>query len=206
MWWKATAGILMNMITIGEKAPMIEAQTYFPKEDAIRKITIPSGGKWQILTFYPGDFTFVCATDIEAFMGIYDNFKKAGAEIYAISTDSVFSHKAWAQSSPRVKESSIPMIEDFTKKAAGAYGFLNEESGAARRGVVIIDPDGAVQYIAVFNDGLGKDAEHIYTAFMGLKYMRDHKTGEGHMCAIPANWRVGKEALDIDVVKDIGKL
>ncbi len=196
----------MNMVTIGEKAPVIEAQTYFPKEDKISRIRIPSGKEWQILTFYPGDFTFVCATDIEAFMSVYEQFRKNGAEIYAISTDSVFSHKAWAQSSPRVKESSIPMIEDFTKKATSAYGFLNEESGAARRGVVIIDPNGVVQYLAVFNDGLGKDAEHIYTAFMGLKYMHDHKSEEGHMCAIPANWRIGKEALEIDVVKDIGKL
>ncbi len=196
----------VNMITIGDKAPAIEADTYFPKEDKIRRVKIPSGKKWQILTFYPGDFTFVCATDIEAFMAKYDKFKENGAEIYAISTDSVFSHKAWAQSSPRVKTSSIPMIEDFNKKAASAYGFLNEQSGAARRGVVIIDPNGAVQYMAVFNDGLGKDAEHIYTAFMGLKYMQDHPQKEGHMCAIPANWRVGKEALEIDVVKDIGKL
>ncbi len=196
----------MNMVTIGERAPTIEASTYFPKEDRISKVKIPSGDRWQILTFYPGDFTFVCATDIEAFMALHENFKKAGADIYAISTDSVFSHKAWAQSSPRVKESSIPMIEDFTKKTALAYGFLNEESGAARRGVVIIDPKGVVQYLAVFNDGLGKDAEHIYTAFMGLKYMQEHKSEEGHMCAIPANWRIGKEALDIDIVKDIGKL
>ena len=196
----------MNMVTIGEKAPVIEADTYFPKEDKIKKVKIPAGKGWQILTFYPGDFTFVCATDIEAFMAMYDKFKKNGAEVYAISTDSVFSHKAWAQSSPRVKTSSIPMIEDFNKKATQAYGLLNEQSGAARRGVVIIDPNGDVQYLAVFNDGLGKDAEHIFTAFMGLKYMHDHPQEAGHMCAIPANWRVGKEALEIDVVKDIGKL
>ncbi|EQD57372.1 alkyl hydroperoxide reductase/ Thiol specific antioxidant/ Mal allergen, partial [mine drainage metagenome] len=163
-------------------------------------------GKWVVLTFYPGDFTFVCATDVEAFTEKYDDFAKNGAVIYGISTDSIFSHKEWAETSPRVKLSRIPLIEDFNKKISEAYGFLNKETGAARRGTVIIDPDGKVQYMSIHNDGLGKDAEHIYTSFMALKYMRDTPAEKGHICAIPANWRVGKEALNIDTVKDIGKL
>jgi peroxiredoxin (alkyl hydroperoxide reductase subunit C) len=98
------------------------------------------------------------------------------------------------------------MLEDFNKKISTEYGFLNSSTGSARRGVVIIDPEGKVQYIALFNDGLGKDAAHIYTAFMGLKYLHDTPSEEGHMCAIPANWKIGDKALDINIVKDIGKL
>lgn len=194
-------------IEIGEPAPEIRAQGYFPEEDKIKDYKLSSDrGKWVVLTFYPGDFTFVCATDVEAFTGVYKDFKKNKAEVYAISTDSIFSHKEWAHTSPRVKESKIPLIEDFKKEATAAYGFLNTKTGQARRGTVIIDPQGRVQYMAVHSDGLGKDADHVFNSFMGLKYIHDTPAKEGHMCAIPANWRVGKKALDIDVQKDIGKL
>ncbi len=193
--------------SIGEPAPEIKAKAWFPETGKISEFKLSGQkGKWVILTFYPGDFTFVCATDIEAFMSSYEEFRKNGAEIVAISTDSVFSHKAWSETSPRVKESKIPLIEDFNKKISTDYGFLNSETGAARRGSVIIDPDGVVQYAAIHNDALGKDVDHIFTSFMALKYVRDTPAAEGHVCAIPANWRIGKRALDIDVVKDIGKL
>ncbi|MEM0086660.1 MAG: peroxiredoxin [Candidatus Micrarchaeaceae archaeon] len=198
---------MQSLLEINSEAPEIRANAWFPETHEIKEFRLSSKrGKWVVLTFYPGDFTFVCATDIEAFMEKHDEFKKNGAEIYGISTDSVYSHKAWSETSPRVKKSVIPLIEDFTKKIASDYGFLNAETGAARRGTVIIDPEGKVQYVSIHNDALGKDAEHIYTAFMGLKYVHDTKTKDGHMCGIPANWRVGKKALDIDIVNDIGKL
>ena len=192
---------------IGEKAPEIKAKAWFPESGKIAEFDLSKlNGKWVIITFYPGDFTFVCATDIEAFMSSYNDFTSNGAEVIAVSTDSVFSHKAWSDSSPRVKQSKIPLIEDFNKEISKSYGFLNHQTGAARRGTVIVDPDGVVQYVAIHNDALGKDVEHIYTSFMALKYVRDTKTEEGHVCAIPANWKLGKRALDIDIVNDIGKL
>lgn len=198
---------MQSSITIGQKTPEFVAKAYFPKEDKIEEIKLPSAnGKWQILTFYPGDFTFVCATDIEAFMSIKDKFDQNDAEVLAISTDSVFSHKGWVGASPRVSKSVIPMVEDFNKKISSAFGFLNEESGAARRGVVILDPDGVAQYISVFNDALGKDAEHIFNAFMGLKKIHDTPVSEGHACTIPANWKAGNDVMDIDTTKDIGKI
>ncbi|MEM0107030.1 MAG: peroxiredoxin [Candidatus Micrarchaeaceae archaeon] len=195
------------MVEIGENAPEIRAKGYFPESGEIKEYTLSSDkGKWVVLTFYPGDFTFVCATDVEAFTGYYDDFKKSNAVIYAISTDSIYSHKEWAEISPRVKGSKIPLIEDFNKNISASYGFLNRSTGAARRGTVIIDPEGKVQYISIHNDGLGKDAEHILTAVQGLKYMHDAPAKEGHICVIPAGWKNGKPALDIDVQKDIGKL
>jgi peroxiredoxin (alkyl hydroperoxide reductase subunit C) len=194
------------MLEIGEKSPEINAKAYFPKDDSIKNVKLPESKKWAILTFYPGDFTFVCATDIEALEKKSNDFKKNGADIYAISTDSVFSHKAWSVSSPRAKESTIPLIEDFNKNISKSFGFLNESTGAARRAVAIIDPKGNIQYLAVFNDGLGKDVDHIYRTFMGLKYINDTPVKDGHMCGISAGWKVGEAALDINIVKDIGKL
>ncbi|MCL4374154.1 MAG: peroxiredoxin [Candidatus Marsarchaeota archaeon] len=195
------------MIEIGEQAPEISANAYFPDQKDIKEFDLKQyRGKWVILAFYPGDFTFVCATDLEGFMEHYDKFIKNNAVIFGVSTDSVYSHKAWTETSPRVKKSRIPLIEDFNKEISSVYGFLNTKSGAARRGLVIIDPDGNVQYISVFNDGLGKDIEHIYNSFMGLKYIHDTPAKKGHICVIPANWKPGKKALDINVVADIGKL
>ncbi|MGC8730258.1 MAG: peroxiredoxin [Candidatus Micrarchaeia archaeon] len=198
---------MIESLTVGEKIPEIKAKAYFPKTDSIEEVMLPSKEKkWTILTFYPGDFTFVCATDIEELMKRYEDFKKNNAEIYTISTDSIYSHKAWVETSPRVKLSAIPMLEDFKKEITKSMGFLNDSTGAARRGVVIVDPEGVVQYLAVFNDALGKDVDHIYNAFLGLKYLYEHKAAAGHACIIPANWKPGKPAMEVDLVKDIGKL
>ncbi|MGC8538816.1 MAG: peroxiredoxin [Candidatus Micrarchaeia archaeon] len=195
------------MIEVGKEAPDFAAKIYFPKDKTIQERHLSDyRGKWVIMTFYPGDFTFVCATDIEALMERYNDFTKNNAVIFGVSTDSIYSHKAWTETSPRVKQSLIPLVEDFSKRISREYGFLNEESGSARRGLIIIDPDGKVQYLAAFNDALGKDVEHIYNSFLGLKYIYEHPAKEGHLCVIPANWKPGAKALDIDVVKDIGKL
>jgi peroxiredoxin (alkyl hydroperoxide reductase subunit C) len=194
------------MITIGDAAPSIGAKAYFPKEDRIDSVQVKDRkGRWVVLTFYPGDFTFVCATDIEAFMLKYADFLKNGAVVYAISTDSVYSHRAWVNTSPKVQNSAIPMIEDTKRDISTSYGFLNEKTGASRRGVVIIDPDGAVQYLSIFNDLLGKDAVHVYNAFMGLKRIYENKAKKGKFFGIPAGWKPGDKPIIADVVKDAGK-
>lgn len=195
------------VLEIDKKVPEIKTRAYFPEEKEMKDFSLDEyKGKWVIMTFYPGDFTFVCATDVEALMEKYDEFKNNNAVVFAVSTDSIFSHKVWSETSPRVSKSKIPLIDDFNKNISRDFGFLNNETGTARRGIVIIDPEQKVQYISVFNDALGKDVEHIFSAFMGLKYIQDNPAKEGHACAIPANWKPGKKALDIDIVKDTGKL
>lgn len=197
------------MVEIGTKAPEFSEKAYFPEEDAIKEVKLSDyRGKWVILTFYPGDFTFVCATDIEAIMERYDEFKQLNADVFAISTDTVYSHKGWVMVSPRVSKSKIPMIQDPKKTITTAYGFLNSQTGVARRGFVIIDPDGNLQYYAVFNDALGKDVEHMLYAIKGLKAIYEHKEGEGHICIVPARAKPEEkiETMDINIVKDIGKL
>ncbi|MEM0075832.1 MAG: peroxiredoxin [Conexivisphaerales archaeon] len=192
---------------IGKEAPDFHAKVYFPETKEIKEINLSQyKGKWVVLTFYPGDFTFVCATDLEAITQRYDDFKKANAQVFAISTDSVYSHKAWSDTSPRVSKSSVPLIEDFNKEITSVYGFLNSETGAARRGLVIIDPEGRLQYYAVFNDALGKDIDHIINALNGLRIIHDTPVEQGHICIIPANWKQGQKPMEIDIVNDIGKL
>ncbi|PMP94027.1 MAG: peroxiredoxin, partial [Nitrososphaera sp.] len=163
------------MIEIGSPAPNFTANAFFPAENAVRKLSLSElRGKWVVMTFHPGDFTFVCATDLQAFQNYYDRFKAEGAEILAISTDSVYSHKVWWETSPRVSKVRYPLVEDISKSISSAYGFLNSQTGMTRRGTVIVDPDGNVQYVSVFNDRLGKDVGHVYNAFQGLKYIYSH--------------------------------
>ena len=191
---------------IGARVPEFSARTYFPNEDKIEKLNIPVAGKWTIITFHPGDFTFVCATDIEGFGAMQEQFEKNGAVVLAVSTDSIFAHRVWHQTSPRVSKTNIPLVEDASKAISSAYGFLSSNGASARRGIVIIDPEGNLQYYAVFNDALGKDVKHIYNAFLGLKSIHDAPKQEGKMSAITANWEPGKPMLVVDTTKDIGKL
>ncbi|MFP3208527.1 MAG: peroxiredoxin [Nitrososphaeria archaeon] len=195
------------MIEIGSPAPNFTANAFFPRENAIRKLSLSElRGKWVVMTFHPGDFTFVCATDLEAFQSYYDKFRAANAEVLAISTDSVYSHKVWWETSPRVSKVAYPLVEDISKNISSAYGFLNSQTGMTRRGTVIVDPEGIVQYISVFNDRLGKDVGHIYNALEGLRYIHDHPGTPQEFDIIPAGWRVGQPALTIRVPNDIGKL
>jgi peroxiredoxin (alkyl hydroperoxide reductase subunit C) len=190
---------------IGSKVPEFNARTYFPKEDKIEVTKIPIPGKWNIITFHPGDFTFVCATDIEVFGAMQSQFEQNGAVVLAVSTDSIFAHKIWHQTSPRVSKTNIPLVEDANKTISSAYGLLSS-TGSARRGTVIIDPEGNLQYFSVFNDALGKDARHIFNAFMGLKSIHDAPKKDGKLNIAPAGWEVGKPLMEVDTTKDIGKL
>ncbi|MBO3802014.1 MAG: peroxiredoxin [Thermoproteota archaeon] len=195
------------MIEVGAPAPDFSAKAFFPKENKIKSIKLSDyKGKWVILTFHPGDFTFVCATDLEAFQSRYSDFSKNNVEILAVSTDSIYSHVVWWKTSPRVSKVEYPLVEDQKKEISSQYGFLNNITGMTKRGTVIIDPDGVIQYISSFNDRLGKDVGHIYNAFLGLKYIYEHPAKPEEFDIIPADWKPGKEVLNIKLPRDIGQL
>ena len=59
-------------------------------------------GKWNVFFFYPADFTFVCPTELEDLADKYEEFKKIGCEIYSVSCDTHFVHKAWQDASERI--------------------------------------------------------------------------------------------------------
>jgi len=195
------------MIEVGSPAPDFTARAYFPDTNEVKTIKLSDyKGKWVVLTFHPGDFTFVCATDLEAFQAYYDKFKANNAEVLAVSTDSVYSHKVWVETSPRVKNVKFPLVDDISKQISAAYGFLNPQSGMTKRGTVIINPDGIVEYISVHNDRLGKDVAHIFNAFMNLKYLYEHPPSPNEFDIVAANKGEGHKVLHIRIPNDIGKL
>ena len=65
-------------------------------------------GKWAIFFFYPADFTFVCPTELVDLAEQYEKFQKLGVEVYSVSTDSHFTHKAWHDASDSIKKITYP--------------------------------------------------------------------------------------------------
>ena len=141
-------------------------------------------GKWVVLFFYPGDFTFVCPTEIKGFNKSLDDFTKANAEVLAVSVDSRFSHLAWIKSGA-LDKLEYPLLADFSKQTAHAYGVLDEENNTARRGLFIIDPKGVIQYRVVHSDKVGRSVEET------LRVLKALQTEE--LC--PLNWKPGDRTI-----------
>lgn len=141
-------------------------------------------GKWVVLFFYPGDFTFVCPTEIKGFNKSLDEFSKANAAVLAVSVDSKFSHMAWIKSGA-LDKLDYPLLSDFSKQTARAFGVLDPETSTARRGLFIIDPTGVIQYRIVHSDKVGRSVEET------LRVLKALQTEE--LC--PINWKPGDKTI-----------
>jgi len=141
-------------------------------------------GKWVVLFFYPGDFTFVCPTEIKGFNKSLADFKTANTEVLAVSVDSKFSHLAWLKSGA-LDKLEYPLLSDFSKQTARNYGVLDEQSSYARRGLFIIDPYGVIQYRIVHSDKVGRSVDET------LRVLKALQTEE--LC--PINWKPGDRTI-----------
>uniref|UniRef100_A0A0N5ATE2 thioredoxin-dependent peroxiredoxin n=1 Tax=Syphacia muris TaxID=451379 RepID=A0A0N5ATE2_9BILA len=153
-------------------------------------------GKWLIFFFYPMDFTFVCPTEIIAFNDRIEEFQKLNAEVVACSCDSQFSHLAWTQT-PRSEgglgDMKIPIIGDFNKKIAEAFGVLCTESGASFRGLFLIDPSGEIRHTLVNDFPVGRSVDEALRTLKAFQFVEKH----GEVC--PADWEEGGETIKPDV-------
>ncbi|MFX0547890.1 peroxiredoxin [Hathewaya histolytica] len=140
-------------------------------------------GKWLVMFFYPLDFTFVCPTEITGFSKKYDEFKKAGAELLAVSCDSEYSHQAWIKNG--LGEINFPIASDITKETARNFGTLIEEDGISLRGLFVIDPEGYVKYSVVHDLNVGRSVDET------LRVLRALQTGG--LC--PIDWEEGQDLL-----------
>lgn len=157
-------------------------------------------GKWSVFFFYPGDFTFVCPTELEDLAEHYDDFKQLGCEVYAISTDSEFVHKAWQDHSPAIAKVCFPMLSDRTHRLSEMFGVLKLEEGQALRGTFVINPNGEISCYEIHAMGIGRDAESLLRKVEASQFVFEH----GDMVC-PAKWKPGKETLrpGIDLVGKI---
>ena len=181
------------MITIGQHIPDLSFE-YFQDEQFKKAKLSDYLGKWLVLFFYPADFTFVCPTELSEAAAKYAEFKKVGAEIVSFSTDTVFVHKAWHDSSPVIKSITYPMGADPSGAICRAFGTYLELDGLSLRGTFIIDPDGVLKALDIHDNSIGRNSEEIFRKLQASQYVREHK---GEVC--PASWKPGSATLKISV-------
>ncbi len=147
-------------------------------------------GKWAVFFFYPADFTFVCPTELEDLSGKYAEFKKAGCEIYAVSSDTHFVHKAWHDASDSIKKIEFPMLADPTHALSKAFKVYIKDSGVADRGSFIVNPEGRIVAYEVTAGGIGRNADELFRRLQAAQFVAEH--GD-QVC--PAKWKPGEKTL-----------
>lgn len=147
-------------------------------------------GKWNVFFFYPADFTFVCPTELEDLQNLYPQFREIGCEIYSVSTDSHFVHKAWKDHSERVAKLQYPMLADPTHVLCRDFDVLIEEDGMAERGTFVVNPQGRIVAYEVSSGNVGRNAEELLRKLQALQFVAEH--GD-EVC--PAKWKPGAETL-----------
>jgi NADH-dependent peroxiredoxin subunit C len=157
-------------------------------------------GKWSVFVFYPADFTFVCPTELGDLADHYEEFKRLGVEIYGVSTDTHFTHKAWHDTSDTIARVRYPLIGDPTHSLSRNFGVLIEEEGLAIRGTFVIDPAGRIKVAEMHDNGIGRDAKELLRKVQAAQYLASHP---GEVC--PAKWTPGDRTLSpsLDLVGKI---
>lgn len=185
--------------TINSPIPEFKVQAYH--NGAFKTVTNEDiKGKWAIFFFYPADFTFVCPTELVDMAEKYEQFKAMGVEVYSVSTDTHFVHKAWHDTSESIRKIQYPMLADPTGVLARGFGVMIEEDGMAYRGTFVVNPEGVVKLVEIQDNSIGRNAEELLRKVEAAQFVATHK---GEVC--PAKWKKGEETLkpSIDLVGKI---
>ena len=176
------------------KAQALKRGKFIEVSDATLK------GKWSVVFFYPADFTFVCPTELGDMADHYAELKGMGVEVYGVSTDTHFTHKAWHDSSETIGKIDYYMVGDPTGTITTNFKVMREGQGLADRGTFVIDPDGIIQIMEVTCEGVGRNAAELVRKVKAAQYVRNHP---GEVC--PAKWEEGASTLapSLDLVGKI---
>ena len=157
-------------------------------------------GKWAIFFFYPADFTFVCPTELEDLAGIYPTLQSLNVEVYSVSTDTHFSHKAWHDTSPAIGKINYYMLGDQSGQITNNFDVMRPGVGLADRATFLVDPEGVIQFMEITSEGVGRNATELLRKVKAAQYVAAHP---GEVC--PAKWEEGEETLapSLDLVGNI---
>jgi peroxiredoxin (alkyl hydroperoxide reductase subunit C) len=157
-------------------------------------------GKWSVVFFYPADFTFVCPTELGDLADLYEDFKSLDVEIYSVSTDTHFTHKAWHETSDTIGKVQYPMVGDPTGVITNNFEVMREGQGLADRATFLIDPDGVIQFMEISSEGVGRNATELLRKVRAAQHVRKHPN---EVC--PAKWEEGDDTLapSLDLVGKI---
>ena len=157
-------------------------------------------GKWSIFFFYPADFTFVCPTELGDLADHYAQLQEMGVEVYSVSTDTHFTHKAWHDTSDTIGKITYPMIGDPTGRITRNFGVMIEDDGLALRGTFVMNPEGEIKVVEPHDLGIGRSAKELVRKVQAAQYIATH---DGEVC--PASWQPGEDTLapSLDLVGKI---
>ncbi len=196
---------MSEIVRVGDRFPEFDLPTYFPAEKrdgrlSLREIT--GAGKWLVMVYYPADFTFVCPTELADYARLYDRFRETGAEVVGVSTDTVFTHKAWLETEKLLREVRYPVAADHTGALARRLGIYNEEDGTTLRGTFVVDPDGVLRSAEITWYDVGRNAAETLRLLEAFQYVRAHP---GAAC--PAGWQPGQKVLrpSIDIAGHVAE-
>jgi len=142
----------------------------------------------------------VCPTELEDIADRYSEFRKLGVEVYGVSTDTHFAHKAWHDTSETIAKVEYPLIGDPTGRLTRNFDVMIEEEGLALRGTFVVDPEGRIKLCEIHDNGIGRDARELLRKVTAAQYVASHP---GEVC--PARWKEGEKTLkpSLDLVGKI---
>ncbi|MGM9944982.1 MAG: alkyl hydroperoxide reductase subunit C [Lysinibacillus sp.] len=187
------------MSMINKKLEDFKVQAY--QDGEFKEVTQDDvKGKWSVFFFYPADFSFVCPTELADVQDHYEAFKEMNCEIYSVSTDTHFVHKAWADATDTIGKIKYPMLADAAHVLSKQFGVLIEEDGLALRGTFILNPEGEIKAYEIHDLGIGRNAEELVRKVQAAQFVAEH--GD-KVC--PAKWTPGEETLEpsLDLVGKI---
>ena len=187
------------MTIINSQIPEFKVQAYH--NGAFKEVSNKDlAGKWAVIFFYPADFTFVCPTELGDLADNYADFQKLGVEIYSVSTDTHFTHKAWQDASDTIKKIKYPMLADPTHILSKGFGVHIDEAGLAYRGTFVVNPEGAIKVAEIHDNGIGRDAKELLRKVQAAIHIAKNPN---EVC--PAKWEEGEETLapSLDLVGKI---
>lgn len=174
---------------INSRLPEFKVQAYH--NDKFKTVSSDDlKGKWSIFFFYPADFTFVCPTELGDLADKYDELQSMGVEVYSVSTDTHFVHKAWHDASETIKKIKFPMLADPTAVLTKGFGVYKEDEGLAYRGSFLVDPEGLIKIAEIQDNAVGRNADELVRKVKAAQFVATH---EGEVC--PANWKPGADTL-----------
>jgi alkyl hydroperoxide reductase subunit AhpC len=180
-----------QVLNVGNKFPEFKKTAVVSREKGkeFREITSESlvndEGQWTVMFWWPKDFTFVCPTEIAEFNQNYGEFRDRDTQLIGASTDSEFVHLAWRNDHEDLKDLRFPMLADTSKSLAEELGILEAEEKVAYRATFIIDPQGIIRWVSVYDLNVGRNIQEV------LRVLDALQTDE--LC--PCNWEKGEETL-----------
>jgi peroxiredoxin (alkyl hydroperoxide reductase subunit C) len=184
------------MSLVGKAAPGFALEGYYNGEFKNYKLG-DLKGQWVYLLFYPLDFTFVCPTEVLSFHEHQPQFAERNCQLFGVSVDSKFVHKAWVETSKDQGglggKLNYPLLADLNKTMATDYCCLLE-AGVALRSSFLINPEGTIVHEVTNFLPVGRSAKEALRSLKGFQFVAQH--GD-QVC--PADWDEGQETMGASI-------